>query len=187
MNSVHTGTLLKRKTVLRVLSIDPGNIESAWVNFEKVKHSARHGIQFRILGCAKEENEKIREGLVHDEFNHDILVMEQIIGRKWSGKEVTDTAFWSGRLCEASQASFALVNRSKIRWHIGQEKKTTDAIVTRKLIERFCPDIYAKFEAKEISKHQMFNDAKDAFFHKFKDDIWQAFAAGVTWYDLNIH
>jgi hypothetical protein len=168
---------------MRILSIDPGPAESAWVSFQDIVNPSK----FRILGCAKEENDKVRQALLHDEFEHDILVMEEIVGRKWSGREVTDTAFWSGRLCEASQASFSLINRSKVRWHIGQVKSATDSTVTMKLIERFCPTIYKQFIDKKISRHQMFVDAKTEYFYQFKDDIWQAFAAGVAWYDTNVH
>lgn len=171
---------------MRILAIDPGNVESAWVSFERVKRSI-NGTIFRILGCAKEMNDTVLEGLKHDEFGHNILVMEEIIGRKWSGREVSETAFWSGRLCEASQADFALVNRSKIRWHIGQERKTTDATTTMKLIERFCPEIYSDFESGTLTRLKAINAAREKYFKQFKGDIWQAFAAGVTWYDLNVH
>ena len=88
-----------------ILAIDPGPAESAWVLMENLK----------IKECRKEINENVREGLFHDAWTHDVLAMEEVIGRKWAGREITDTAFWSGRLCEASASSFTLINRSNHR------------------------------------------------------------------------
>ena len=157
-------------------AIDPGNIESAWVLIDD---------KLRPIRCAKEENEVVRMSLVHNEFDHDVLAMEEIIGRKWSGAEVTQTAFWSGRLCEASAADFALINRSKIRWHIGKEKKTNDTVIITRLIERFCHDLFKQFVSENITRRKLINAAKKKYFHGFKDDIWQAYAVGITYIDLN--
>jgi hypothetical protein len=162
---------------MRILAIDPGPVESAWVMMENLK----------IVQSGKEECETLRKGLDHDYWDHDVLAMEEIVGRKWSGREVTDTAFWSGRLCEASAASFTLINRSKIRWHIGQDKRTTDSKIITKLIERFTPDIYQQFVDKELTRNKMINAAREKYFKGFTKDIWQAYALGVTWYDLNVN
>jgi hypothetical protein len=170
-----------------ILAIDPGPEESAYVLLEQGKRSWKNGIWLKILDCAKEDNELLRERLSYDEFGQDILAMEEIVGRKWSGREVTDTAFWSGRLCEAGCCSFVLINRSKIRWHIGKEKGTNDSKIITRLIERFCPDIFEKFTTGELTRNKMINAAREKYFKGFTEDIWQAFALGVTWYDLNVH
>jgi hypothetical protein len=141
----------------------------------------------KIKQSNKEENETLRKSLEHDFWDHDILAMEEIVGRKWAGREITDSAFWSGRLCEASAASFTLINRSKIRWHIGQTKTTTDSVIIRSLIKRFTPDIYQQFVDKELTQNKMINAAREEYFKGFIADIWQAYALGVTWYDLNVN
>jgi len=162
---------------MRILAIDPGPAESAWVLMENLK----------IKQSNKEANDDIRQSLEYDYWDHDILAMEEIVGRKWAGREITDSAFWSGRLCEASVASFTLINRSKIRWHIGQDKGTNDSKIITRLIERFTPDLYQQFVDKELTRNKMVNAAREKYFKGFVADIWQAYALGVTWYDLNVN
>ena len=171
---------------MRIIAIDPGNIKSAWVIFEKAKLSFRDGIIFKIISCGKEPNEWVLS--CFDDFNIEVSVIEEMVAYgKWSGREVTDTAFWVGRFYEASHTDVFLINRPKIRWHIGGQKKVTDAIIIERLIERFCPVIYDNFVTGKLTKNKMINAAREEYFKGFHDDIWQAFALGVTWYDLNVN
>jgi len=172
---------------MRILAIDPGNIESAWVLFQKEKLSLREGVMFKIFSCGKELNDEVLDKLAY-EMSYDALAMEEIVAYgKWSGREITDSAFWSGRFCQASTAPFTMINRSKVRWHLGGQKKVTDATIIERLIERFCPGLYSKYKAGDLTKMKMINASRDEYFENFHDDIWQAFALGVTWYDLNVH
>lgn len=168
---------------MRVIAIDPGNIESAWVVFEK--HSDPGLL---ILACGKYKNEVLLD-LLSDSV-YDTAVIEEMVAYGRVGREVTDTAFWAGRFFQESYKhhfllrEVFLVNRSKVRGHFGCRK---DADIIEKLIERFCHELYAKFRSKELSRPKMISAAREEYFKAFKADIWQAFALGVCWYDLNVH
>jgi hypothetical protein len=169
---------------MRIIAIDPGNIESAWVVFEK-----RSDLEFQILACGKYKNEVLLD-LLSDSV-YDTAVIEEMVAYGRVGREVTDTAFWAGRFFQESYnlhrllfREVFLVNRSKVRGHFGCRK---DADIIEKLIERFCPELYAKFVSKELNRPKTINAAREEYFKTFKADIWQAFALGVCWYDLNVH
>ena len=168
---------------MQILAIDPGNIESGWVIFDTGYHKVS-GPAFKIIDLGKCHNEDLIDKLTYDFYNNQILVMEEMVAYGKCGREVTDTSFWAGRMCQASSAEFGLITRSKVRGHF---KTRTDAGIIEKLIERFCPELYVRFGSKELSRPKLINAARDEYFKNFKSDIWQAFALGVCWYDLNVH
>jgi len=184
---------------MQIMAIDPGSIESGWVIFNTGprRTAGRFDVldrNFHIVGCGKDENEVLllRATLPTNPFlkrfngvrKQDMLVMEEMVAYGKCGREVTDTAFWAGRICEASCSEFSLLTRSKVRGHF---KVRTDAGIIEKLIERFCNDIYCEFITGKLTTKKMINAARKEYFNGFKADIWQAFALGVAWCDINIH
>jgi len=168
---------------MQILAIDPGNIESGWVVFSTGMRRVS-GSNFDIIGSGKCKNVDLIYDIGYEFPGYDILVMEEMVAYGKCGREVTDTAFWAGRLCQASTVDFRLVSRSKVRGHF---EARTDKDIIERLIERFCPELYAKFGSKELSRPKLINAAREEYFKTFKEDVWQAFALGVCWYDLNVH
>lgn len=159
----------------KILSIDPGPLVSAWVLSEDT----------RIISSGLEPNEFIVKALDYDEYEQDILALEYAVAYGRSGKSVSDTAFESGRMVQASKSSYAPITRSKVRGHFCGSRGS-DAKVITALVERFTPDIFAKWVTGELTRNKMLMAAREKYFIGFKDDIWQAYAVGVAYYDLNL-
>jgi hypothetical protein len=158
---------------LRILAIDPGQKESAWVLMKNLS----------IHSCNIEDNEAIRKALDFDEWEQDIVALEYVVAYGRSGKEVSDTAFEAGRLVQASRSAFTGITRSKVRGHLCRGRGS-DSKVIEKLIERFTPDVFAKWVNNELTRNKMINAAREKYFHEFRADIWQAYALGVTYFDI---
>lgn len=158
----------------KILAIDPGPKESAWVLMQDLE----------IHSCNKELNESIIKALWHDTWGQDIIALEYVVAYGRSGREVSDTAFESGRLVQSASSSYKGITRSKVRGHLCGRGGSDSKIITT-LIERFCHDIYQKWVNKQLSRQKMINAARDEYFKEFTADIWQAYALGVTYYDLN--
>ena len=161
--------------MLKILAIDPGQTESAWVLME----------DYKIHSCNIEENESIRKALDFDEWQQDIIALEYVVAYGRSGKEVSDTAFEAGRLVQSSKSGFIGITRSKSRgWICGG--RGSDSKVVESLIRRFTPDTFAKYVNNELSWNKTVMEAKEKYFKDFRKDIWQAYALGVTYLDLQL-
>lgn len=157
-----------------IIAIDPGSKQSAYVLENIFKKIHKIGII---------ENEHLAYWLTS--FNEDaVLAIEKPIAVPGSGREVSDTAIWCGIFMGKFKGESYAITRSKIRWHIGKVKKTTDAVIIERLIQRFCPELYARYEAEELGWRQVIDKAKEGIFEGYHDDIWQAHACLVTFKDL---
>lgn len=156
----------------RILAIDPGTTESAFVlvgggckpiRFDKIKNEA-------LL-------ELMKTSLLHDA---DHVVIERVASYGMPvGQEVFATCEWIGRFTQT-----ALDRGSHVSFVLRQEEKTTichdsranDANIRRALIDRF-------------ARHDMMRGTgtkkEPDFFYGFRRDIWQAFAVAVTFIDLH--
>lgn len=112
----------------------------------------------------------------HPAFEH--AVIETIVGSYGAsiGKTTFDTAIMIGRLEQAlfSFAQIEKIPRQTIRAHLCPKMRANDKTVRDALIARF-----ARFD-KERGKGC--KDKRD-FFYGFSNDIWSAFAVGVTLLD----
>lgn len=161
------------RPITQILAVDPGPVQSAFAFMDK---------DFNPLKVEKSENNLIRNAILL--FEYDALVIEEAVGRKWSGKEVSETAFQAGTMAAISNAPVYLITASKRRWHICREKKSNDSTVITSLIRRFAPEAYKAWIDEEITRNTMIDRSKDLFFKDFIGDIWQAYALGVTFLDL---
>lgn len=160
---------------MTILSIDPGPAESAYIRvFTNFKHIEK----------GKVNNEILLNALRRNQFGQSITVIEELIAYNRCGREISDTAFQAGRLAEAA-GEYCLISRAKVRGHLCGRGGTDSKVITA-LIERFEPEIYNLWDENKntMSRAKMLNAAKEGFFHGFKEDIWQAYALGVTFVDL---
>lgn len=112
----------------RVLAIDPGPKDSAFVLFDE-----------RILDHGHWGNEQLLRRLRAREFGTEpyVTAIEQIsMGGMVAGVEIFDTCFWAGRFAQASRP-FALVKRTTVKRHLCGKTNVNDKAVRAALFARF--------------------------------------------------
>lgn len=154
---------------MKILAIDPGNRQSAFVVLD--------GDTLQPLEFDKIDNFSLLDKLADMEPMHMAIEMVASYGMP-VGAEVFETCVWIGRFW---QATSWMVSKSYVfRWEeklaICHSPRANDATIRQALIDRFAPGVPNK--GKGTKK-------EPGWFHGFHADIWQAYAVGVTWADLN--
>ncbi|NYD39931.1 hypothetical protein [Nocardioides panaciterrulae] len=154
----------------RILAIDPGNIESAWVVLDADTR--------RPLAFAKERNEHLLDIIsgTDDGPPADHYAIEMVASYGMPvGAEVFETCVWIGRFQQtidhwSPSAPCDLVKRQPVRLHHCHSTKAKDSNVTQALVDRFAPGQPNKGKGTK---------AEPGWFHGFRADVWQAYALGV--------
>lgn len=154
---------------MRILAIDPGNVESAYVIWDGEN----------IIDKGKVENNKLLDFFKH-ERDIDRVFIEMLASYGMSvGETVFETCVWVGRFIQVfadKNILCAKVYRIKIKNHICHSSKAKDSNIIQALVDRFGnPNEYGKY-GKGTKNNQ-------GFFYGFSKDIWQAFAVAVYSYD----
>lgn len=151
-----------------ILSIDPGCIETAYTLIdENDLHIVEHG---------KVKNETLLLFITHlnSRVNHIAIEMIASMGMA-VGTEVFETVFWIGRFWEASEKHSRCkklkIYRKEEKINLCGTMKAKDSNIIQALKDRFGD--------KGTKKNP-------GWFFGFAADIWQAYAVGVTYYDLYI-
>lgn len=156
-----------------ILSIDPGNIESAYSIIDK---------NLKPVKFAKVQNEVFLEDLKLRRFsrdfdiNHVAIEMIACYGMP-VGKEVFDTCVWIGRFIEhmPDGAKIQYIYRKDEKLNLCNSPKAKDANIRQALIDRF---------AKHDLKNGKGTKKNPDWFYGFAADIWSAYAVGVTYHDM---
>lgn len=157
-----------------ILAIDPGNEESAYVVLDK---------ELKPIRFEKIDNNelmvKIKDGHFID-CKH--LAIEMIASYGMAvGKTVFETCVWIGIFSEALDNRYGLkdvwVYRKDVKMNLCYSTKAKDSNVIQALIDRFASGMRNK--GKGTKKEQ-------GFFYGFRADIWQAYAVGVTYHDVEL-
>lgn len=151
---------------MKVLAVDPGPDESAWVLYENG----------RPVFFAKEGNLSVLAQLRAYSATH-YLAIEMIASYGMPvGAEVFETCVWIGRFIQTWGGPFSLVYRKDVKMHLcGQTAKVNDAVIRRALIDRFGPE-----KRKAIGTRS----APGPLFG-VKGDVWQALAVAVFYADVH--
>lgn len=162
---------------MRILAIDPGSKQSAWLFFD-AGHPFPFGIypNDELLECLR----KPVDGFATFKSGLDLVVIETIEPRYGlqMGWETLDTARWIGRFEEASRPlPVALLKRSEILRHLGvvtspkkgEKRVSADSGVRQALTDRFG----GKDEAIGLK-------ASPGPLYGIKEDVWSALAIAVT-------
>ena len=154
---------------MKVIAIDPGNQKSAYCIIDV---DTLRPLMFGIL--SNEELRKEIRAMKFEEEDGAAVEMIQSYGNL-IGKDVLDTVFWIGRfyevLCRKVYRKPELIYRMQEKMHICHDSKAGDPNIRRALIDRF---------AKHDFKHGKGNAKEQDWFYGFKDDIWAAYAVGLT-------
>lgn len=152
-------------TTRRILAIDPGTTESAWMFL----------VDGLPDGFGKAENAMVRRLLLASSHRPDVLVIEEV--RSYGmpvGREVFDTVRWCGRFEEVAATlglPVAWLGRKEIVVNLCGSAKAKDANVHRALLDRFGGD-----GAKGTK-------ARPGPLYGVSGDVWSALAVGCTWFD----
>ena len=148
---------------MRLLAIDPGTRESAWVVWD--------GRQ--ILAHGKQINEHVL-AMIHVEctakFDSCCIEMVASFGMP-VGAEVFETVYWIGRFCEAviaKQKDAYRVTRNEIKNHLCHTSKAKDANIRQAIIDRLGPVGTKK---------------NPGACYGISGDVWSALAVALTWGD----
>jgi hypothetical protein len=157
----------------KVLAIDPGNKESAYVlwdgkdihNFTKMPNEDFYGF---IAGHPS----------LDFETTHAVIEEVACYGMP-VGKEVFKTVWWAGRLYEQLDRhgfNCDMMERKEVKMHLCQSMRAKDSNIITAIVDRFDPDrVYGKYGKGTKSNRGMF--------YGFSKDVWQAFAIALTWWD----
>lgn len=153
---------------MRILAIDPGNTESAYVEMDG----------YRPVRFGKVPNENLLEqldchGLIDLPPKATVIEMVASYGMA-VGKEVFDTCVWIGRFTQASFSPVKYIYRMEEKMTICHDSKAKDSNIRQALIDRF-----AEFDTKNGKGTK----AKPDWFYGFSKDVWSAYAVGVTFLD----
>ena len=151
-----------------IMAIDPGNIDSAWVQMDSET--------YRPISFAKEDN-----GLVRDRVataTCDLVVCEMVASYGMPvGASIFDTCVAIGRFMQIAASRrlpFETLFRREVKLNCCHSVAAKDGNVTQDLIDRFAPGT--------PNRGKGYKD-DPGFFYGFRADIWQAYAVGVTHLD----
>lgn len=146
---------------MRVMSIDPGTAESAWIVLDAG----------RPVSFGKYPNENLINLVRSKPARH--LVVEMIASYGMPvGEDVFLTCVVIGRLIEAWSGAHALMKRQAVKLHLCNSPRANDATIRQALIDRFGGKTKAIGSKKQPGP-----------LYGVKGDIWQALAVAVTWSD----
>lgn len=153
---------------MKILAIDPGNTQSAWILIDVVDH--------RPIAFAKEPNPQVLARLTSRSNGHYTAAIEMVASYGMAvGAEVFETCVWVGRfqqvlIQDINVTDVHLVKRHPIKLHHCHSAKANDSNITQALVDRF---------AHGQPNHGKGTKAQPGWFHGFFKDIWQAYALAV--------
>lgn len=143
---------------MKILAIDPGPIESAFVIWDGAT----------IIDKGKIPSESVLP-LIGIHVRECTLVCEMIACYGMAvGAEVFETCVWIGRYVEKAQGQMARLTRSKVKMHLCHSMKAKDSNIRQALIDRFGAPGTKKAPGTTFG---------------LAGDMWAAFAVAVTHYD----
>ena len=148
---------------MKVLSIDPGNRQSAWCMID--------GETLKPLSFGKEGNQVVLDAV--QQRSYDSIVIERVASYGMAvGRDVFETCEWVGRFTQAARVPPDYVYRQEEKLHICGDSRAKDTNIRRALIDRF---------AQHDIKNGKGTKKNPDWFYGFSADVWQAYAVAVTY------
>ena len=159
-----------------ILAIDPGNIESGIVLLDE---------ELKPIESGKYVNENVRQELRRNlnKYGHELHVAIEMVACYGMavGASVFDTCVWIGRfkeMVEQYNMDVTYIYRKDEKMNLCGSMKAKDSNIVQALIDRFAPNTPNKGKGSK---------KEPGWFYGFKKDIWQAYAVGVTYYDIYLN
>lgn len=154
---------------MKILAIDPGNEQSAYVVYDT---ETKQPVEFQIL-----DNEVLRDFLTGDLIKYDKLVIEMIASYGMPvGSTIFDTCVWIGRFIECHKQVRRLkfnhqyIYRQEVKAHLCDDKRAKDTNVMWAIIDLYGGDKRAAIGLKKTPGP----------LYGFKKDIWAAMGVALT-------
>lgn len=153
---------------MRILAIDPGPAESAWVVLNGTV----------VVAHNKQPNDQVLNGMRDPAnvfvANSDLLAVEMIACYGMAvGAEVFDTCVWIGRFVEAWARPWGrphrLVKRMECKMHLCHKATAKDGNIRMAILDRYGGEKAAK--GRKASPGPLFG---------ISGDVWAALAVGIT-------
>ena len=152
---------------MKILAIDPGPAESAWVVLT--------GYSCEALPDVEEFGKEASAGLLAriDSCGYGAVVIEKIASYGMPvGAEIFETVFWSGRFAERAwitgATSVERIERLRVKLQLCRDSRAKDANIRQALIDRYGGPGAIK---------------KGGPLYKVSKDAWAALAVGVTYWE----
>lgn len=152
----------------RILAIDPGPVQSAYVSVRQVDEDTLIIIDKDIINNA--DVLTLIRGI-----HFDVMLIEHLeysFGKHGIGKSVTETVFWTGRFYERFEGQKHRLRRKDIVKTLCDTPSAGDSAVIQALADRYA--LHQPNRGKGTKK-------APGYFFGFHDDIWQAFAVVAAW------
>ena len=121
---------------MKILAVDPGNTESAWLVYDTS--------EARVVDWAKVPNEQTLTVVraYPDVMEVDSFACEMIASYGMAvGRDIFDTCVWIGRFIEAwGGEDYRLVYRADVKLHLTHTRRAKDPEIRQALIDLFGPD-----------------------------------------------
>lgn len=149
---------------MRVIGIDPGPTQSAWVTFDGEA----------IVAMTIDTNGRLLDRLWGETKYTDYCAIEMVACYGMPvGAEVFDTCVMIGRFVQAFGKPTNLITRLTVRHHLCHTAKAGDPNIRQALIDRF----------GGTRKLAIGTKRKPGPLHGVKLHLWAALAVAVTWWD----
>ena len=159
---------------MKVLGIDPGTTETAWVIYESTTGA--------VLDKAKEVNELVHQRLVTMEYEDLAIEMMQCFGMA-IGYSVLETCVWIGRFMQTAEdlghKTKYIYRKGDVCSHLCHSGKASDSNVRRAVMDRYGATGGGKTPEVGTKKvpGPLYGVAKD---------MWSALAIAITYHDKYI-
>ena len=151
---------------MRILAIDPGNVESAFVIYDNGQIIDKGKlINFELLSEIKHNSEFIF-------CEHLAIEMVACYGMA-VGKTVFDTCVWIGRFIQAWGKDYTQIYRKDVKMFLCNSVKAKDGNIRQAIIDKFPPTGGGKIP-------QIGTKKKPGPLFGVHDDIWAALGVAMT-------
>lgn len=147
---------------MKILAIDPGPVESAYVLLWHQDKGMPRLHDFAI--CSN----SVMKDFVGS-ISSAVIVIEKIASYGMAvGESVFETCVWTGRFIEAARCPVERIPRKDVKVQLCMNMQAKDANIRQALIDRYGGPSAIK---------------KDGSLYKVSKDVWAALAVGVTYWE----
>ena len=151
---------------MRVLAVDPGTTESAWVLYDPEAHAVTH--------MDIQPNDRVLEFVQGYGGPSSTLAVEMVQSFGMPvGAEVFETVLWTGRFVEAWGGPWRKIYRKDVKLHLCQSLRAKDPNIRQALLDRFPRTGGGKTP-------QVGTKAEPGPLYGFKSHLWSALAVALT-------
>jgi len=149
---------------MKLLAIDPGNEQSAWVKYDTADNII---LDFGIM-----PNKELKKSLETGLIDADYLAIEMIASYGMAvGKSVFETCVWIGRFIELWGNNYSFVYRKDVKMYLCGSMKAKDVNIRQAIMDR-----YGSTREKAIGTKK-----NPGALYGVSKDVWAALGIALTY------